>query len=196
MFWTNASGEDQLHPDGYGCFEHGGRAVRFFLEYDTGTESLTTVTSKLADYQGFPTDNFGILLFSVHSARREFGLRTALSRAFGSYSPSLVIATTTRDLTHPDGPAGPVWALWTADSDSAVTERRRLADLPERGPRIVHRASAEQPFNEAAFGHHDPQIQNLLYPNQIRLTTGNPTSDDVAEDVIQIELDAPSPDDC
>ncbi|WP_024800172.1 replication-relaxation family protein [Nocardia sp. BMG51109] len=169
MFWTNPSGDDQLHPDGYGCWERDGRAVRFFLEYDTGTESLKTVVSKLADYQGFPTNKFGILLFSVHSARREAGLRTALSRAFDSYGPDVAIATTSRDLAHPDGPAGPVWALWTTGG-GAVTERLPLADLPERGPRITHHTSVEHPYNEAAFDHHDPQIQNLLYPNQVRPT--------------------------
>ncbi len=168
MFWTHASGEDQLHPDGYGCWEQHGRVVRFFLEYDTGTESLKTVIAKFADYQGFPTDRFGILLFSVHSTRREAGLRTALARAFGTYGPSLVIATTSRDLTHPDGPAGPVWALWTPERGDAVPEQLRLADLPERGPRIAHHTSTEQPCNEAAFDHDDPQIQNLLYPNQTR----------------------------
>ena len=168
MFWTNASGEGDLHPDGYGCFERDGRMVRFFLEYDTGTESLKTVTAKLADYQGFPTDNFGILLFSVHSARREAGLRTALSRAFGSYGPGLVIATTSRDLAHPDGPAGRVWALWTAGSGDAVPERLRLAELPERGPRIAHHPSTGLPYTEAAFGRDDPGIRNLFYPNQTR----------------------------
>nr|WP_227463138.1 MULTISPECIES: replication-relaxation family protein [Nocardia] len=171
MFWTNASGEDQLHPDGYGCWEDRGRTVRFFLEYDTGTESLNTVASKLADYQRFPTDRFGILLFSVHSARRETGLRTALRRAFGSCAPGLVIATTSRDLTHPAGPAGPMWALWTTDRGDAVTQRLRLADLPERGPRIAHHTSAEQPYNEAAFDHDDPRIQDLLYPDQTRPRT-------------------------
>lgn len=181
MFWTNASGEDQLHPDGYGCWEHDGRAVRFFLEYDTGTESLKTVTSKLADYQGFPTDKFGILLFPVHSARRETGLRTALSSAVGSYHPGLVIATTSRDLPHLDGPAGPVWTLWTADDTDTVTQRVRLADLPERGPQIAHHASAEQlPYNEADFHRGDPQIQDLLYPNQTRPTVGHPAWYDVA----------------
>jgi hypothetical protein len=193
-FWTHASGEGDLHPDGYGCFEHDGRMVRFFLEYDTGTESLKTVTSKLADYQEFPTDKFGILLFSVHSARRESGLRTALSRAFGSYEPGLVIATTSRDLTHPDGPAGPVWALWTPDSGDAVTRRLRLADLPERGPRITHHTSTEQPYTEAAFNHDDPQIQNLLYPNQTR-PTGYPTPHEALAEDILIQWDAPAPDD-
>ncbi|MGW4125668.1 replication-relaxation family protein [Nocardia sp. NPDC004711] len=183
MSWTHASGEDQLHPDGYGCWEQHGHVVRFFLEYDTGTESLKTVTSKLADYQRFPTEKFGILLFSVHSARRETGLRAALSRALGSsYSPGLVIATTSRDMTHPDGPAGPVWALWTTDSGRAVTHRLRLADLSERGPRIGHHASAELPYNEAAFGHGDPVIQDLLYPNRTRPATGYPARHDVGEE--------------
>jgi DNA-binding Lrp family transcriptional regulator len=55
-----------LHPDGYGCWEEDGRVVRFFLEHDTGTESLTTVIRKIDDYRDFPTDAFGVLLFSVH----------------------------------------------------------------------------------------------------------------------------------
>ncbi|MGW4121255.1 replication-relaxation family protein [Nocardia sp. NPDC004711] len=108
VFWTAISGNDQLRPDGYGCWEQNGRMVRFFLEYDTGTESLKVVIAKLAAYQNFLTDNFGILLFSVHSARRETGLWTALRRGLGGVAPGLVIATTTRDLAHPDGPAGPV----------------------------------------------------------------------------------------
>ncbi|WP_280332350.1 replication-relaxation family protein [Nocardia wallacei] len=186
-FWTNASGKGDLHPDGYGCFEHDDRMVRFFLEYDTGTESLKTVVSKLADYQQFPTDNFGILLFSVHSARRETGLRTALNRALGSYDPGLVIATTSRDMAHPDGPAGPVWAIWTADSGDAP-ERLRLADLPERGPRITHHASAELPYNEAAFDRDDPLIRNLLHPNQTQPTT--PAANAAADDVIELDLPA------
>ncbi|MGF6889606.1 hypothetical protein ABIA39_009057 [Nocardia sp. GAS34] len=195
MFWTHASGEGDLHPDGYGCWEQDGRVVRFFLEYDTGTESLKTVVSKLADYQEFPTDNFGILLFSVHSARRETGLRTALSRAFGSYAPGLMIATTSRDLTHPHGPAGPVWALWTPKNADAATRRVRLADLPERGPSIAHHASAEQlPYSEAAFDRDDPQIQiqNLLHPNQTRPTAKYPARHDATEDDGLPEWDIPA----
>jgi hypothetical protein len=187
MFWTNASGEDQLHPDGYGCWERNGRVVRFFLEYDTGTESLNTVVSKIGDYQAFPTDSFGIRLFSVHSGRRETGLRAALSRAFGSSGPSLVIATTTRDLTHPDGPAGSVWALWTADKGAAATQRLRLAELPERGPRIAHHSSGEQPYNEATFDHDAPQIQDLLYPNHSYRLSGGRTHDDVTNSSVLVD---------
>ncbi len=79
QFWTSVvpDRDPQIRPDGYGCWEHDRHTVRFFLEYDTGTETLSTVAAKLADYQGFPTDSFGILLFSLHSSRRETGLRTA-----------------------------------------------------------------------------------------------------------------------
>ncbi|MFE3257936.1 replication-relaxation family protein [Nocardia sp. NPDC059229] len=52
-----------MHPDGRDCRNATGRAVRFFLEYDTGTETPSTVAAKLADYQSFPTDRFGNLLF-------------------------------------------------------------------------------------------------------------------------------------
>ncbi|PKV99818.1 protein involved in plasmid replication-relaxation [Amycolatopsis echigonensis] len=80
FFWRylGAGRETRLRPDGYGCWEEAGRAVRFFLEHDTGTESLAKVTGKLDDYSDFPTDAFGVLLFSVHAPRREIALRTAL----------------------------------------------------------------------------------------------------------------------
>ncbi|WP_330249758.1 replication-relaxation family protein [Nocardia sp. NBC_00565] len=104
----------RLRPDGYGCWQRQDRAVRFFLEFDTGTESLTTLTRKLDFYHSFPTDDFGILLFSLHSTRRETAARAALHKALDGYEPGLVIATTARDHTHPDGSAGPVWSLLTS----------------------------------------------------------------------------------
>ncbi|WP_433563216.1 replication-relaxation family protein [Nocardia sp. CA-151230] len=145
QFWTSFEREPQIRPDGYGCWEQDGRAVRFFLEYDTGTETLSTLAAKLADYQGFPTDRFGVLLFSVHSARRETGFNTALRRVLGSGDLGLVIASTARDLIHPDGPAGPVWARWTPKVGGTVADRLRLAELPERGPRIPHHPAAVSP---------------------------------------------------
>ncbi|MFE3796490.1 replication-relaxation family protein [Nocardia tengchongensis] len=200
QFWTSPIEPTPIRPDGYGCWEQDGRRVRFFLEYDTGTESLRTVTSKLTDYQSFPTDNFGILMFSVHSARRETGLRTALRQALGSSNPGLVIATTGRDLRHLDGPAGPVWALWTANSGDTVVERLHLADLPERGPRIAHRPSAGLPYNEAAFNLHGPEISDRLYPCKPQAPTPAPTRypdeqpDPAHEDNTLIEIPPPDND--
>ncbi|QOW32997.1 replication-relaxation family protein [Nocardia seriolae] len=163
VFWnTYSANDDHIRPDGYGCWEQDGRTVRFFLEYDTGTETLSTVTGKLADYQSFPTDSFGILLFWLHSFRRETGLRTALRRALGGWDPGIVIATTAANLVGPYGPAGPGWALWTAEDGDTVTERLRLTDLPERGPCIAHHADPGQPYTEAAFDHYDPQVRDLF----------------------------------
>jgi hypothetical protein len=160
FFWKHAgSREILLRPDGYGCWEEHGRAVRFFLEHDTGTESLPVVTRKIVDYSAFPTDCFGILLFSVHSTKREIALRAALRRALAGNEPGVVIATAARDHDHPDGPAGPIWGLWTPHGGDTVARRNRLAEPPQRGPRVEHsNASTEQPFNEAAFDPHDQQI--------------------------------------
>jgi hypothetical protein len=164
FFWKYLGGgrDTRLRPDGYGCWEERGRTVRFFLEYDTGTESLTKVTGKLDDYAAFPTDAFGVLLFSVHSSRREIALRAALSRALAGGDPGFVIATAARDgnaFGHGDGPAGPVWGLWTPRDGDNVAHRYRLAELPQRGPSVEHGASnTDQPLNEAAF---DPDDQAL-----------------------------------
>ncbi|ATL69814.1 hypothetical protein CRH09_30250 [Nocardia terpenica] len=197
QFWTAFERDPQIRPDGYGCWEQDGHAVRFFLEYDTGTETLSILAAKLTDYQGFPSDSFGILLFSLHSARRETGLHAALRRILGSGNPGLVIATTARDLAHPDGPAGPIWALWTGESGDTVTERLRLAELPERGPRIPHHSSGGQPYNEAAFDHYDRQVRDLFVADQPQAVTQyqpaqTRTQDKVNEDVL-IELDGLSP---
>ncbi|WP_245568773.1 replication-relaxation family protein [Nocardia concava] len=197
QFWTSALDPTPIRPDGYGCWEHDRHTVRFFLEYDTGTETLATVAAKLIDYQGFPTDRFGILLFSLHSSRRETGLRTALRRALGYGDRGLEIATTARDLAEDNDPAGPIWALLTTDTSDAVTERLRLAELPERGPHITHHPSTGQPYNEAAFDHADPQIRDL-FVNRPQSSSSYPAPDARPHDQasktdknVFIELDDP-----
>ncbi|MET8757206.1 replication-relaxation family protein [Lentzea sp. NPDC004782] len=168
FFWKYLGGgrDARLRPDGYGCWEEHGRTVRFFLEHDTGTESLAKVTNKLDDYAAFPTGAFGVLLFSVHSARREHALRVALRRALPGGDPGFVIATAARDgntFRNTDGPAGPVWGLWTPAGGDSVPRRHRLAELPQRGPSVAHRASnASQPLNEAAFDSNDREMSRLI----------------------------------
>lgn len=159
FLWVNDI-DKALTPDGYGCWEEHGRVVRFFLEHDTGTEPLRQVVGKISRYSGFPTDRFGVLLFSVHSAERERSLRAALAKGLGGYEPGFVIATGVRA---GDGPAGPVWALWTARGGDGVTRRLRLAELPERGPRIAHHASfVGEPFSRASLDTNDPSVTKLL----------------------------------
>jgi hypothetical protein len=170
FFWRcqGAGRETRLCPDGYGCWEEHGRAVRFFLEHDTGTESLAKVRGKLDDYSDFPTDAFGVLLFSVHSARREIALRAALRPALGGGDPGFVIATAARDprgaYGHADGPAGPVWGLWTPRSGESVPRRYRSAELPQRGPSVEHSVSnTDQPLNEAVFDRMDPEMSRRIH---------------------------------
>jgi hypothetical protein len=172
----HGSGHDTtLRPDGYGCWEETGRVVRFFLEHDTGTESLTTVSRKIDDYRDFPTDAFGVLLFSVHSTRREIALRAALRHDLSGSDPGFAIATAARDHGHPDGPAGPVWSLWTPRSGDAAPRRYRLAELPERGPCVEHSTpDTNQPWNEAAF---DPNDREMLH----RIDTPQPEPADPAD---------------
>lgn len=160
--------------------------MRFFLEYDTGTESQPTLTSKLAGYTDFGTGEHGILLFSVHSTRREAHLHHALTRALPSHgrpgrpgradTAGLVIATTSRDLDHPDGPAGPVWALWDP-TRTGPPQRLRLADLPQRGPAAVHhRPAGDLPFSHADY---DPDQPNPDQPDRTgRHGTGDQPGDD------------------
>jgi len=97
---------DFVRPDGYGVWREDGRRVAFFLEHDTGTETLTRVVAKLAGYTdladtdtdvgGHPT----VLLFWLPGPRREAALRRALG------VPTIPIATASPTL---GGPAGPVW---------------------------------------------------------------------------------------
>ncbi|MFB9302373.1 replication-relaxation family protein [Kibdelosporangium philippinense] len=183
----------RLRPDGYGCWEEHGHAVRFFLEHDTGTESLTKVTNKIDDYTAFPTDAFGVLLFSVHSTRREIALRAALRRDLGGYDPGLVIATAARDHSHANGPAGPIWGVWTPHSGDTVPRRYRLAELPVRGPSVEHRATNTiQPFSEAAFDPNDREIlRRIDTPPEPADSAGCPDDDhDLDEVTLYDDTDA------
>jgi hypothetical protein len=154
-----------LRPDGYGCWAERGRWVRFFLEYDTGTESLSTVVKKLDYYGRFPTGEFGILAFTLHSSKREIALRQALQRAtrYGEI-PKLVIATSARDLHDADCPAGPVWALWEAHRyRDEVSRRVQPAQLPQRGPHVdPHAGFVGQPFSELAFADNDYALWDVI----------------------------------
>ena len=173
FFWTSHGGRDvRLRPDGYGCWEHhsagpgagaGGGVVRFFLEHDNGTEPHADLVGKLATYTDFPTHHFGILAFTVPGARRETNLHRALTRALGRTRPRLPIATMPRDHGHPDGPAGPVWALWHPQP-GPVQHRYRLHELPTHGPTVAHHPPlVGQPFSEAAFDPDDTDMVNLTY---------------------------------
>lgn len=112
---------DLVRPDAYGTWSEEGRRVSFFLEYDTGTESLARVASKLAGYADLAIAE-GIarpVLFWLGRPGREPELHRVMGR------PPVPVATAVA--TPGTDPAGAVWR-----SVGAAT-RTRLVELGEAG---------------------------------------------------------------
>lgn len=130
----------KVRPDAAGLFAEDGRRVRFWFEYDTGTESLTVLIDKMHQYSDLATDfeRARPVLFSLPSAERETNLHQRL-RTAGIRHPA---ATLARD-SLPAGlcPADAVWWPTTAtDASGADTAGRgggaagvrlRLIDLDQ-----------------------------------------------------------------
>ena len=112
-----------VRPDGYGRWTEHGQDVEFFLEYDTGSEPLTRVTSKLPGYADLATaggPNIPVLIW-LPSARREANLRAALS----THPAPVTVATANTELAGALC-CGPADAVWLVDSSQ---HRRPLIDL-------------------------------------------------------------------
>lgn len=127
--WLREHYRPVVRADGYGVWVERGRRLGFFLEYDTGSESLRTVAAKLEHYTGRHHDTAraltGMILFWVASRRREQGLRKALWAARGP----VPVATASRDHGDQHGPAGAIWSVVTAQPGGA--RRVRLGELPD-----------------------------------------------------------------
>jgi hypothetical protein len=116
------------NPDRAGTWAEDGREIAFLLEYDTGTENLTTLAGKLKGYGDLSATlagrdrDYPPLLFCFGSPRREQTARRALAAT--TDARALRIATTAIDprLT---SPAGPVWFPLSGQAGGQV----RLIDL-------------------------------------------------------------------
>lgn len=117
-------------PDAYAHWRDAGDEIRFFLEYDTGTEPARDVAAKLTDYTELAAatvQNIPVLIY-CHGPRREAHLRSHLTAHPGSRS-GLAVATGHADTTVPDAPAGSIWQPLTP-----ADRRLRLAELPRHLP--------------------------------------------------------------
>jgi len=110
-------------PDGHGIWADRDRAAAFFLEHDTGSESLTRLADKLARYDEFVRRGGPPhpVLFWLHSSAREHRLHAKLSQV----RPIVPVATAARDQRASNDPAGAVWSLHGGSG-----RRLRLAQLP------------------------------------------------------------------
>ncbi|MBE1484997.1 replication-relaxation family protein [Plantactinospora soyae] len=101
----------RARPDGHGIWTEHGISLPFFVEHDTGTESLSVLISKITGYLDLArvTGRAWPVLFWLHSAARERHLHTRLTEAGGRYP----IATAARDSARQRAadPADDVWRI-------------------------------------------------------------------------------------
>jgi hypothetical protein len=83
----------RVRPDAAGVWTEGGTTVEFWLEYDTGTEALTVLVTKMRDYEQLATAYQRVrpVLFSLPSTDRERHLHSRLAAA-GIWHPAATIA--------------------------------------------------------------------------------------------------------
>ncbi|GAA3040882.1 replication-relaxation family protein [Actinokineospora globicatena] len=145
---------DLVRPDGYGRWHQAGRAIEWFLEYDTGTEPLGKLAAKLTGYAAL-AHSTGIttpLLVWTLTSRREAGARRALAAAWRELDEpaSVPVATAAAELLDPNashpGPADPIWL--PLDNRAGGT-RRGLAELTGAWPHI---APPVPPGGDTALG--------------------------------------------
>ncbi|MGW2057764.1 replication-relaxation family protein [Streptomyces sp. NPDC001840] len=100
---------DIVRPDAYAHWHHNGLLLPFFLEYDTGSQTLHRVEAKLAGYAAFTTatGTRPALLIHTRTQSRDHTLRHRLADA--ARELDLRVATSSADYTTSD-PWGPWWA--------------------------------------------------------------------------------------
>jgi hypothetical protein len=118
----------RVRPDGHGVWREHGQTVPFYLEYDTGTETLDEIASvKIARYREHVQSSGPRwpVLVSLHSAVRERNLHRRLATG----KLPLPVATYARDhaAAAGDSPADQAWLVHGADR----VGRLRLAELAE-----------------------------------------------------------------
>ncbi|HZM77272.1 MAG TPA: replication-relaxation family protein [Candidatus Limnocylindrales bacterium] len=111
-----------VQADGLGVWSEDGRTVAFYLEYDTGTESLPTLVDKVVRFDQLEEGRWPVL-FSLPSTVREANLHQRLA----SLKHRIPVATMARDRLDGANPAGQVWQLHRSAAPLV-----RLAELPMR----------------------------------------------------------------
>jgi len=118
--WDNAAAalRGRCRPDGYAVWRLAARDVGVFVEYDRGTERASEYAGKWAAYYEFRDDrrasqdytSFPTILV-VTTASEEPILRSARAAAMGRPSAPLpiLVTTTSRISSHPQGILGPIW---------------------------------------------------------------------------------------
>lgn len=144
---------DLVKPDAYGRWRHHDREIEFFLEYDFGTEVLSTVAAKLHGYARLAAAT-GIttpLLVWLPTSHREAAARRLLARTLRDldHPHQVPVATATAELLDPGtpnpSPADPVWL--PLDTTSVQTARHALHELLDLWPHLQRPTSTTPGLN-------------------------------------------------
>ena len=113
----------RVHPDGHGVWEVDGRQVGFWLEHDTGSETIGRLIDKIEPYRRLRRDGGPDypLLFHLPNAAREANMHGRLNGRVAELG--VLLATS----CHEHDPSGRVWKI-VGNGPGRV----RLADLPSR----------------------------------------------------------------
>ena len=129
-----AAAGQRIHPDGHGVWEQHDPAtgrllqVGFYLEYDTGSETLSVLRNKLEPYRRLRQEgpDYPLLLF-LPNPTREANLHRKLNGEAPHLGITLATTTPAAADSHPDHLAGAVWKI-----AGNGRHRHRLADLPSQ----------------------------------------------------------------
>jgi hypothetical protein len=121
---------DLVRPDGFGEWAEGGVDVRFFVEWDMGTERLERLAGKLPGYGDLAAvlGDAAWVLFALPTPRRENAARSSLKTA--------QVPVATAVLGPGESPAGQMWL------PLEERRRRRLIDL---GADLAKSSTGEDP---------------------------------------------------
>ncbi|MFE3317529.1 replication-relaxation family protein [Nocardia sp. NPDC059195] len=133
---------DLVRPDAYGRHTHTGTALDFFLEYDLGTITLSTVANKLTGYAELARST-GIVtpvLLWVPTAARESNARRAVAETWSALpDPAAVpVATAAAELLDPGlAHPSPADRVWLPLDSTDIAERVALHQLPDMWPHVT-----------------------------------------------------------
>ncbi|MET8846010.1 replication-relaxation family protein [Amycolatopsis sp. NPDC004625] len=142
---------DLVIPDAYGRWRGCAGELEFFLEYDTGSESLTKVARKLLAYARL-ADSTGIatpVLLWFPTSRREVNARAALARVHADLErpADVPVATAAADLLDRTAvrpsPADAVWLPLATRSPNQTSPRCGLDELADAWPHLPAPAAVD-----------------------------------------------------
>ncbi len=129
--WAKGKRRAVATPDGEGYYLCRGTFIRFDLEWDRGTESVSRLRTKVRTYVDYFRDVAGAdrrnALFVLPNRHRENAVHRIVRRELPSFSYAMCrFWTTTIDRLEADGPLGPLWC----DANHEPGDLNQLAQLP------------------------------------------------------------------